>query len=434
MITRETLLSGTSLAGGVPPGCPSDAAAVIPGSSGGKKVSLGITDKLLSSHLLLLGSTGSGKTNTLMHLIPQLRARMGKDDVMLVFDPKLDYRCFHRPGDPVIGTGSTEAGWNIFKEVLSDGAAPETVSANSDEISEVIFAEQIEASAQPFFPMAARDIFSAVLTAMALNGIAEGSMGSSLTNKALSEQLRKLDADKLHALVRPYPMLTGVMKYVGNGRSDQSLGILAELQSASGRFLSREFCGTGGFSVRQTVKHRDGRAIFLEYDPSRGQAMRPAFRLMTDLFLKEALSPRQSDSGRKYLICDEAAMLAGLGRLEDGLNFGRSLGLSVVAGLQSLEQLYKHYGENGGRIIASAFQTVFCFHTTDEASRKYITGLFGSNRSAIQYISPSGKTEETVRDGCAVEDWDISSLGRGEAIVGMPYCPPFRFTAGLYRR
>ena len=34
---------------------------------------------------------------------------------------------------------------------------------------------------------------------------------------------------------------------------------------------------------------------------------------------------------------------------------------------------------------------------------------------------------EQIRDAHVVEDWDISGLGLGEAIVGLPGAEPFRF-------
>jgi hypothetical protein len=34
---------------------------------------------------------------------------------------------------------------------------------------------------------------------------------------------------------------------------------------------------------------------------------------------------------------------------------------------------------------------------------------------------------ENVREAFVVEDWDISNLGLGEAIIGLPGKPPFKF-------
>ena len=47
--------------------------------------------------------------------------------------------------------------------------------------------------------------------------------------------------------------------------------------------------------------------------------------------------------------------------------------------------------------------------------------------SIIQYMAPSGKTiEERILGNC-VEDWEITALSCGEAIVGLPYQKPIKF-------
>lgn len=63
----------------------------IPGEFNGKRAAFGLTDQILSKHLLLVGGTGSGKTNLFYHIVKQLTKRMTKDDVMLIFDSKGDF-------------------------------------------------------------------------------------------------------------------------------------------------------------------------------------------------------------------------------------------------------------------------------------------------------------------------------------------------------
>ena len=40
---------------------------------------------------------------------------------------------------------------------------------------------------------------------------------------------------------------------------------------------------------------------------------------------------------------------------------------------------------------------------------------------------------EEKRIGSTVEDWDMNNLKVGEAIVGLPFAPPFRFYFEMYR-
>ncbi len=437
MITRETMLRGDSLrANRAPPLCPG-ALVTLPGTAGGKAAQVGFSEETLQMHLLLMGGTGAGKTNAMRHILPQLQRKMSRNDVMLVYDSKLDFDRSHRDSDYVItyrgDCRGTRVTWNLFMDLVADGWGKEDIFSNADEIADVIFSQAVKESSQPFFPKAARDVFSAILKAMALLGANDKAYRVKyMNNRALMQYLTALDAEKLRAFLAPVPELSGVLKYVGNGRSEQALGVFAELQAAVGHIFTRDFGGDGRFSVRRCVKERQGTTLFIEYDPSRGRSLQPVHQLLVDLFLKEALLPKEQTKGRVFVLFDELKMLPRLNHLEDALNFGRSLGVCVIAGIQSMEQLYEVYGEYGGKNIAAAFQSVLCFHTNDAASRQYVKGIFGENMSVLQYVTPSGKTVEEKHVGNSVEDWEITALERGEAIVGLPYQKPFKFKPAKY--
>lgn len=50
-----------------------------------------------------------------------------------------------------------------------------------------------------------------------------------------------------------------------------------------------------------------------------------------------------------------------------------------------------------------------------------------------QYRMMDNHTVEDKRIGNTVEDWDLNSLRVGEAIVGLPFSPPFRFYFDMYK-
>lgn len=106
-------------------------------------------------------------TNAFFQIMRQLRGSMTSEDVMIIFDTKGDfYQEFYRPGDVVISNDETATGpsgpdyWNIFNEIELD----EHMEENIVEISKTLFHNKIEGSNQPFFPNAAKDLFSAILT------------------------------------------------------------------------------------------------------------------------------------------------------------------------------------------------------------------------------------------------------------------------------
>lgn len=437
MILRKDLLLGHSIKNNTAPPINTEDFIRLQGTANGRSSSFGISECVIQKHLLLMGGTGSGKTNSLKLILPQIQNHMNDNDIALVFDSKLDFDAFHADSDYVISCRDDFRGcpaiWNIFMDVVADGWSKSEISSNADEIAEVIFADALISSSQPFFPRAARDIFAAVVKAMAFIGIADKQYRIQyMNNQALIIYLSSLNAQKLQEFLTPIPELTGVLKYVGDGRSEQSLGVFAELQSVVSKVFSRFFSLDGRFSVRKAVKERGGKTLFIEYDPSKGKSLQPVYQVLVDLFLKEALSTSKKSSGRVFVICDELKMLPHLNHFEDALNFGRSLGVAVIAGIQSMQQLYEVYGEYGAKNIASAFQSIMLFRTNDEASRSFVKSIFGKNVTTIQYMTPSGKAVEEKVDGYCVEDWDILDLHCGEAIIGLPYIPPFRFQFRKY--
>ena len=436
MVIRKRILFGSTVTENP---VPSSSGSIIKlqGMTNNTPTVLGFNKELLTSHVLLLGGTGSGKTNTMLHLVSQLKNAMGPDDIMLVFDTKLDFDIFQRTNDSVITyrDAKGKAYWNIFGEIVADGWDKANISANADEISELLFSKAIKDSGQPFFPMAARDTFSAILKAMCFLGANDKNYRiKHLKNSSLLQYTSIMDAEKLHSFLRNFPELSGVLKYIGDGTSDQALGVFAELQQVVSKAFSGQFSNVDGmFSVRQFVKQRGGRTLFIEYNPSNGISLQPIYSLITDMFLKEALNPLKNRKGHIYILLDEMKLLPQLMHLEDALNFGRSLGFSIIAGIQSMEQLYEVYGEIAGRNIASAFQTVICFRTNNEASRKYIKSLGGENMYVLQYAKSSGSSSEEKGTGCVIEDWDIASLKRGEAIACLPFHPPSKIQFTKFR-
>jgi hypothetical protein len=107
--------------------------------------------------------------------------------------------------------------------------------------------------------------------------------------------------------------------------------------------------------------------------------------------------------------------------------------LKIIVGLQSIEQLYASYEEANARNIISGFSSIFAFKSNDPKTRTYISDLFGKNIILEQYLGLDKMIYEEKRPGNVVEDWDLSELYIGEAVVGLPFTQPFRFKFNEYK-
>ena len=375
---------------------------------------------------MFLGGIGTGKTNAFFQIVRQLRAGITRDDVMIIFDTKGDfYREFYRPGDIVISNDETATGqdgtdyWNIFNEIELD----EHMEENIVEISKSLFRDKVEKSSQPFFPNAAKDLFGAILTHFTRN---QGRLESD--NASLRAFLDKSPTRELREMLEQYDDMRALTSYISEDRSAQTQGVMSELLQLTREIFLGNFKKKGTLSIRNLVREKGGRIIFIEYDLGIGNMLAPIYSLLFDMAIKEALCRKKSE-GNVYFIADEFRLIPNLQHVDDAVNFGRSLGVKFMIGIQNVDQVFEVYGESRARSILSGFLTSVAFRVNDSASKEFIEKLHGVNRKKEVYMaSVQGRgIVENVRDANVVEDWDIARLNIGEAIIGLPGRQPFLF-------
>ena len=357
---------------------------VLNGAGPNEGQSILLDENLLSRHIMLLGGIGTGKTNTINMLLRQLLARVTADDVVIIFDSKGDfYKEFYTPGDVVISNDSHATGpngpdfWNIYNEIERD----EHMEENINEIATAIFRSKIEHSNQPFFPNAGRDIFSAVLGHFIKNG-----NEALCNNRHLREFLDKSPTSTLRKMLNMRQETRSMVSYIYDDASGQTQGVISEMQQAVREIFIGNFRKEGSLSLRQLVRAKGGRCVFIEYDLGIGSTLAPIYSLMFDLAIKEALC-RQKSEGSVYFITDEFSLLPNLKHIDDAVNFGRSLGIKFLIGYQNIEQLVDIYGQARANSLLSGFLTQIFFRCSDPASRKYIQDTFGVNRKKEIYMA-----------------------------------------------
>lgn len=438
MAVGKNVIQGTAVSkNGLPitAGTPS---LLLKGEFNGKPASFGLGEDVISKHMMLVGGTGCGKSTLFYHIIEQLKKKMTADDVMIIFDSKGDfYSKFFNKKDCVIGNSpqyiQQSERWNIFKEILADGWDERQVMMNATEICKALFEERTKNnSSNPFFPNAARDLLAAILVTTIRLGEGEKQfVAENFYNNRIKEFLDSCSGPDICDYLDGFGDMRSVMSYI-EGDSAQSQGVLAEMFSVVRDVFMGVFCENGKFSMRNFVRQKGGRTLFIEYDLSIGSVLTPVYKMLFDLALKEALG-RTKSQGNVYFICDEFKLLPNLQHIDDGVNFGRSLGVKVFAGLQSIEQLYEIYGQSRGKNLAAGFSSIIAFRANDVTTREYISSLHGKNMVLEQYRMLNNTMVEEKRIGSTVEDWDLNNLKVGEAIVGLPFAPPFRFYFEMYK-
>ena len=381
-----------------------------------------LSENLLSRHLLLVGGIGSGKTNTFNHIMRSLSSQLKQNDVMIVFDTKGDfYKEFYRPGDVVISNDKTSCGsagidyWNVVNEIADD----EHLEENAAEIASTLFAERLKSGSDPFFPNAAKDIIT-----VALYHFVKMRGTLKCDNALFSEFFRSASQQDLVDLLCMYPQFETMKSYIPVNAPEQALGVMAEIQQVIRSVFVGNFSKSGTMSIRNLVKNKGGRRIFIEYDIGVGATLSPVYTLLFDLAIKEALSRAKTD-GNVFFAVDEFKLLPNLKHIDDAVNFGRSLGIKFMIGIQNIDQIVEAYNENMAKNIFSGFLNQFAFKVNDFSTRKYIKERAGENRKKTVFKTTA--VHESIESANVIEDWDVSSLKLGQAIVMLNGAEPFLF-------
>ena len=122
MAVGKNVLQGTSVSkNGLPP-MPASPSLILRGEFNGKRAEFGLSEDLISKHMMLVGGTGCGKSTLFYHIIEQIKKKMTRDDVMIIFDSKGDfYSKFYSLNDCVIGNSpqytKQSQKWNVYKEI-----------------------------------------------------------------------------------------------------------------------------------------------------------------------------------------------------------------------------------------------------------------------------------------------------------------------------
>jgi type IV secretory pathway TraG/TraD family ATPase VirD4 len=392
-----------------------------------------LTEKLLSQHLLLLGGIGSGKTNTFNQILQSLIPQMTNRDVMVIFDTKGDFhKEFYLSGDIVISNDKTACGasgvdyWNVINEIEDDGRIDENVI----EIANALFADKLKDSKDSFFPNAAKDIVSAILYHFAkIRGrrqVDNFTFSNFFKTTASNEDVKS----KLGSVLEMYNNFSTMKSYIPEHAKGQAEGVIAEIQQIIRQVFVGNFAKPGTLSLRQLIRSKGGKRIFIEYDIGIGSMLAPIYTLMFDLAIKEALSRAKSD-GNVFFVVDEFKLLPNLKHIDDAVNFGRSLGIKFIIGIQNTDQIIEAYDEHMAMNIFSGFLNHFCFKVNDYSTRKYIKERGGENRKCTTFKSTT--VQENIAVANVIEDWDIAKLKLGEAVVMLNNAPPFKFGFNEFR-
>jgi type IV conjugative transfer system coupling protein TraD len=367
-------------------------------------------------HFLVTGSTGSGKTNLIHNLMLQVEK---KKQPAIVIDQtgEMIAKYYNKDrGDIIFNPlDSRSHNWDFWTDC---GSREEL-----ERFSKILMGfnrKQSNSHSDPFWENAAETVF---------NACAEYLRPKSEAIHALVNMVCHSNLKYLQTILAN----TEAERYLGEGSKQTASSILSVLASNAKPLTYLTAVDNGrSFSMREHFTNiKDGSEVwlFLATKPSSRGLTLPLMACLTELALASLMEVGINQKRRVWIIMDELASLGKLPALSPIITEGRKYGACVIAGMQSLNQLYEGYGSYGGSTIFGQFGTSFFFRNTEPAIAKMVSSMCGQQTIIRQQKNTSFGANE-FRDGVSyteqqqkkhlVEPEDLASLAVGECYVLLP--------------
>jgi len=309
-----------------------------------------IPRRLEASHILMMGDTGSGKSNAIRQLLRQVRDR---GETAIVYDPAMDFVSeFYSParGDLILNPLDQRCPyWSLGKEIDRDETATTIAAAFLPEKEyekefftdgpRRVLAHLLKRQPQP------RDILSMMAEPSRIEFAVKGTPLAALLDAEAPAQR------------------AGVLASL-NMVAD-SLELLPEWEHTRPTFATAEW-----YTSRK-------RWVFLTSTPAYRAKILPLHSAWLDLFILRMMGYCEDHTAKPvWFVLDELASLNKLPQLHTAVTENRKYGNPVVVGFQGRSQLEKRYGQDAEAMLSQPATKLF-FKTTEPRAAKWISDAIG---------------------------------------------------------
>jgi len=311
--------------------------------------SLSIPRALESSHMMMMGDTGAGKSVLQRRVLMQIAER---GETAIVYDPALEHTPqFFNParGDLILNPLDVRCPyWSPSDEVTHEAEALTLATS--------LFPDKPHENT--FFVEGPRKIFAHLLTL-----------------KPTPEELVRWMSheEELDRLLKG----TELSAFIYRGAGPQRGGVLGALNMVADslKLLPKESETKQRWTTEEWARQRSG-WIFLTSTPRFRERLLPLMSLWLDTLVLRLMNQGDPSLRHAWFVLDELASLQRLPQLHTALTENRKSGNPVVIGFQGRSQLEVRYGHEAEAMLSQPATKIF-LHTSEPRAAKWISDTIG---------------------------------------------------------
>ena len=358
----------------------------------GQVESLNLPRRAESSHILIMGDSGTGKSALIRKILIDVAER---GEAAIVYDPALEYTPqFYSPerGDAILNpldermpywSPSDELGHDVEAITLAASLLPDRHNENV------------------FFVESPRKIFAHLLTFRPTPEELVWWMSNP------EEIDRRVKGTPYAAMIDPQspPQRSGVLG---------SLNMVADAM----KLLPREKETSGRWNARTWSQERRG-WLFITSTPETRKRLVPLTSLWLDTLVLRLMNQGRTSPLPVWFVLDELASLQKLPQLHTAITENRKSNNPVVLGFQGRSQLETRYGHEAEAMLSQPATKIF-LRTSEPRSAKWISDTIGEQEiERIRESRSSGQYPQTRKSKSYNLEREIRPLVMASEITGL---------------
>ncbi len=334
-----------------------------------------LPDSVSRRHILLLGTTGTGKSVTLNDYLTTLKARRSASKEVnkcIIYDVKGEFCGKHLEKEDIVfyPFDSRSLSWSFFNEIFD--------YPDLDVLCTSLY-EPPKSSLDAYWYNAARDVFRTGLFYLLRSG--------KKSNRDIWEFF-SLPLSKIRDALYTLPVRElGAIKHIDKAESNQAASVISILQERISffRYLTDS---DGTFSFRKYIQDEsDRRNLFLMNIRQYEAIFKPLMTFVIDIMTREVLSLSDSYKRRITFVVDEFGSLSKMPCIFDFLTMGRSKGGFLVLANQDLGSVSDIYGNDRKETFFNNFNLHLVFRLNDPTTADFLSRAFGEREVVKQFQS-----------------------------------------------